>query len=182
MIYILKLRAQNLLIWNSALPHNRRLSPISAGQNQAFWTSLPHHHHKQQQQFTNSGRLHFLKMSLMFIASLLQFTCTEHKATDNIEVHALLQNIGSVLTFFHGILLASINWKLPDSWTICGPMIAILDKIEMLGFDTAVNLLLAQKGSSHFVDRESCKSYSRVPTTRMHVLCHFQLCRSQILR
>jgi len=73
----------------------------SAGQNQVFWTSLPHHH--QQQQFTNSGSLHFLQASRMFIAPLLQFTCTEHTATDNIEVHASLQNFGSsVLTFFHG--------------------------------------------------------------------------------
>jgi len=161
MIYILKLRAQNLLVWNNAIPHiripphNRRLSPTSAGQNQAFWTSLPH-----QQQFTNSGRLHFLQWSLTFIPPLLQFTCTEHTATDDIEVHSSLPNIGSsVLTFFHGILLAPIIWKLLDSLTICGPLITILDKVEMLDFDTPINLLLAQEGSSHFVDRESRKSY-----------------------
>ena len=162
-------------------PKGDRATGTSAGQNQAFWTSLPHHH--QQQQFTNYGRLYFLQWSLMFTAPLLQFTCTEHTATDNIEVHASLQNFGSsLLTFFHGILLAPIIWKLLDSWTICGPLITILDKIEMLDFDTAINLLLAQEGSSHFVDRESCKSYSRVSTTRLQVLCHFQLCRSLILR
>jgi hypothetical protein len=86
-------------------PQGDRAIGTSEGQNQAFWTSLPHH--QQQQQFTNSGRLRFLQRSRMFIAPLLQFTCTEHTATDNIEVHASLQNFGfSVLTCFHGILLA----------------------------------------------------------------------------
>jgi hypothetical protein len=50
------------------------------------------------------------------------------------------------------ILLTPGIWNVLDIWTICEPLITILDEIETLDFDIDMAQLLGRGSSGDFVD------------------------------
>jgi hypothetical protein len=86
----------------------------------AFPTStMPH----TTQAPSHAGDLNFVELISIHTKNMYQFTCTEHKAPDNREVHRLLQNcVSSVLNLPHITHRAPTIWRwLLDFWKICEP-------------------------------------------------------------